>query len=357
MTTKKRKSRKQFAARKAVPAVKPETFTPGKGSVITFGEPEPILTTGTDYHNIWYDNDYDHWRLPIDRLALAQLPNLNGQHGGVLYYRRNMVAAGYLGGGLSTDQVEQMAFDYLLFGDVAILKIRNVFGEVIDLLPLPSLYLRCRKNGDFVVLQEGPALVYDRRDIIFFKMYDPRQQVYGLPDYIGGIHSVLLNSEATIFRRRYYNNGAHMGFILYANDASMTQEVESEIKDKIEQSKGLGNFRNMFINIPNGDPEGVKLLSIGEVSAKDEFANVKGITAQDIFTAHRFPAGLGGIIPTNGAVMGNPETARGTYRKDEVIPLQRKFMNGVNADREVPEHLRLNFDVETATINTDKGEK
>ena len=92
---------------------KVETFTPGRGSVITFGEPEPILTTGTDYHNIWYDNEYDHWRLPIDRLALAQLPNLNGQHGGVLYARRNMVAGGYIGGGLTPDQVEQAVFDYL----------------------------------------------------------------------------------------------------------------------------------------------------------------------------------------------------------------------------------------------------
>lgn len=353
MTNKKRKQTKQHGAA----AAKPKTFTPGHGSVITFGEPEPILTTGTDYHNIWYDNDYDHWRLPIDRLALAQLPNLNGQHGGVLYARRNMVAGGYLGGGLTTDQVEQMVFDYLLFGDVAVLKIRNTFGQVIDLLPLPSLYLRCRKNGDFVVLQEGPALIYDPRDVVFFKTYDPRQQVYGLPDYIGGIHSVLLNSEATIFRRRYYNNGAHMGFILYANDPNITGEVEAEIKSKIEQSKGLGNFRNMFINIPKGDPEGVKLMPVGEVSAKDEFASVKGITAQDVFTAHRFPAGLAGIIPTNGAVMGNPETARGTYRKDEVIPLQRKFMNGINSDREIPAHLQLSFDVEIPVISADKGEK
>ncbi|MES4611013.1 MAG: phage portal protein [Ewingella sp.] len=352
MTTKKRKQRKQHAA-----AATPKTFTPGQGSVITFGEPEPILTTGTDYHNIWYDNDYDHWRHPIDRLALAQLPNLNGQHGGVLYARRNMVAGGYLGGGLTTDQVEQMAFDYLLFGDVAVLKIRNAFGQVIDLLPLPSLYLRCRKDGEFVVLQEGPALIYDPRDVVFFKTYDPRQQVYGLPDYIGGIHSVLLNSESTIFRRRYYHNGAHMGFILYANDANITGEVEAEIKEKIEQSKGLGNFRNMFVNIPNGSAEGLKLLPVGEVSAKDEFASVKSITAQDIFTAHRFPAGLAGIIPTNGAVMGNPETARNTYRKDEVIPLQRKFMNGINSDREIPAHLHLNFDVEIPVIDAEKGEK
>ncbi|EAB3492529.1 phage portal protein, partial [Salmonella enterica] len=246
---------------------------------------------------------------------------------------------------------------YLLFGDVAILKIRNVFGEVIDLLPLPSLYLRCRKDGSFAVLQEGPALIYDPEDIVFFKMYDPRQQVYGLPDYIGGIHSVLLNSEATIFRRRYYNNGAHMGFILYTSDPNLTLEMENEIKEKIAQSKGLGNFRNMFINIPKGDPEGVKILPVGEVSAKDEFANIKGITAQDIFTAHRFPAGLAGIIPTNGAVMGNPETARTTYRKDEVIPLQRKLMNGVNNDPEIPPHLHLHFDVDIPAITAEKGEK
>lgn len=166
----------------------------------------------------------------------------------------------------------------------------------------------------------------------------------------------MLNSEATIFRRRY-NNNAHMGFILYTSDPNLTLEMENEIKDKIAQSKGMGNFRNMFINIPKGDPEGVKILPVGEVSTKDEFANIKGSTAQDIFTAHRFPAGLAGIIPTNGAVMGNPETARTTYRKDEVIPQQRKFMNGVNNDPEIPAHLHLIFDVEIPAITAEKGEK
>ncbi|MEL5233802.1 phage portal protein, partial [Serratia ureilytica] len=69
-------------------------------SITTLGKPEPVLTTGTDYREIWYDNDFDHYTLPIDRLALAQLVNLNGQHGGVLYARHNMVAADYQGGGL-----------------------------------------------------------------------------------------------------------------------------------------------------------------------------------------------------------------------------------------------------------------
>ncbi len=179
------------------------------------------------------------------------------------------------------------------------------------------------------------------------KQYDPQQQVYGLPDYIGGINSALLNSEATLFRRRYYHNGAHLGGILYTTDANLSDEMEDEIKRKVEESKGIGNFRNLYINIPKGDPEGVKFIPVGDISAKDEFANVKNISAQDILNAHRFPAGLAGIIPENAAGLGDPIKARETYRKDEVIPLQKMFMDAVNSDPEVPEDLHLRFTIET----------
>ena len=77
-----------------------------KMSILRFGKPEPVLTTGTDYCDVWYDNEANHFTLPIDRLALAQLINLNGQHGGIIHSRKNMVTADYLGGGLSHDQLE-----------------------------------------------------------------------------------------------------------------------------------------------------------------------------------------------------------------------------------------------------------
>ena len=73
---------------------------------------------------------------------------------------------------------------------------------------------------------------YDAKDIIFIKLYDPMQQVYGSPDYVGGIQSALLNSDATVFRRRYFSNGAHMGFILYSTDPDLTEEMEEEIAKK-----------------------------------------------------------------------------------------------------------------------------
>ncbi|CDG19135.1 phage portal protein [Xenorhabdus doucetiae] len=319
-----------------------------KMSLITLGKPEPILTTQTDYQKIWYDNDYDHYTLPIDRLALAQLTNMNGQHGGVLYARHNMIASDYLGGGLSHEQFKAAMMNFLIFGDVAILKVCNFWGDVVRLDVLPSLYLRRRKDGDFVVLQEGEPLVYTPDEVIFIKQYDPQQQVYGLPDYIGGIHAALLNSEATIFRRRYYHNGAHTGGIIYTNDPNISDETEEEIIWKLQQSKGIGNFDTLFVNIPNGDPDGIKFIPVGDISANDEFANVKSISSQDVLTAHRFPAGLAGIIPTNVGGLGDPEKARDAYRKDEVIPVQNMFMNAINR-RDVPEILHLHFKQDNAS--------
>ena len=318
-----------------------------KMSVLRFGKPEPVLTTGTDYRDVWYDNDYEHYSLPIDRLALAQLINLNGQHGGIIHARKNMVMSDYSGGGLTHDELEAGTMDFLTFGDLAIVKIRNGWGDVIALEPMPGLYMRRRRDGEFVVLQHGEPLVYDEKDVIFIKMYDPQQQIYGLPDYIGGIHSALLNSEAVIFRRRYYHNGAHTGGILYTTDPNMTDEVEEEIEAQLANSKGIGNFSTIMVNIPNGDKEGVQFIQMGDIGAKDEFANIKNISAQDVLNAHRFPAGLAGIIPQNAGGLGDPEKVEATYKKNEIQPVQRRLMQAVNGDPDVPEHLYLKFDQES----------
>ncbi|QBY41996.1 phage portal protein [Arsenophonus nasoniae] len=322
-----------------------------KGFSITLGKPEPILTTHTDYQNVGYDNAFDHWTLPIDRQALAELVNLNGQHGGVLYARHNMVVSDYMGGGLTHEQLKAAVFSYFLFGDVALLKVRNGWGDVLALEVLPSLYLRRRKDGDFVILQDGEPLVYSPEDIIYLKQYDPQQQVYGIPDYIGGIHAALLNSEATIFRRRYYHNGAHTGGMIYCNDPNMTDEVEAEIISNLEHSKGIGNFSTMFVSVPNGDPDGIKFIPVGDISAQDEFSNVKSISAQDVLTAHRFPAGLAGIIPGNVGGLGDPIKAREAYRKDEVIPVQNLFMHAINPEIGKNEGLKLIFNQKSDNKN------
>ncbi len=232
----------------------------------------------------------------------------------------------------------------LQFGDAALLKLRNGFGQVVGLYPLSGLYIRRCMDGSFLMLQrDGSYKYYAERDIIWLAQYDPVQQVYGQPDYLGGLQSALLNQDATMFRRKYFLNGAHMGFIFYATDPNMDDEQEDEMKEMIASSKGVGNFRSMFVNIPNGKPDGIKLIPVGDIATKDEFAAIKAITAQDVLTAHRFPAALAGIIPANGSAgLGNPEQYDRTYARNETIPMCELIADAINGAG-LPHRFWVNF--------------
>lgn len=303
-----------------------------------------------DYVGIGFNDRFLCYEPPVSRTTLARLPFQNAQHCGILNSRANMIAADYDRGGLTKQDFRALVYNLITFGDVGLLKIRDGFGRVLRFEVLSSLYLRKRKDGGFRYLvrksltdiDDNTVYDYSSNDIIFIKLYDPAQQIYGIPDYLGGLQSALLNSEATLFRRRYYSNGAHLGFILYSTDPDMSEEMEKEIADKLIHSKGVGNFRSMFVNVPNGDPDGLKVINIGDVSKKDEFASIKNISAQDVLTAHRFPPGLSGIIPTTGS-FGDPLKAREVYRADEVIPMQRLIADAVNNDKDTPAALKLVF--------------
>lgn len=68
---------------------------------------------------------------------------------------------------------------------------------------------------------------------------------------------VMLNTEKTIFRRRYYHNGAHAGFILYANESDFGDEMKEDIARKIEELGGKVEFKNIFIDTsaPDNKPQ------------------------------------------------------------------------------------------------------
>jgi len=233
------------------------------------------------------------------------------------------------------------------FGDVALLKIRNGFGVPVRLFPLPSYRTRVTGDGGAAVLErENNIKRYKARDIVWVKQYDVVQQVYGCPDYLGGLQAALLNEDATLFRRKYFINGAHMGFILYSTDPNMDPDVEDEIKAKIQDSKGVGNFKSLFVNIPNGKEKGLQIIPVGNFESKDEFMNVKNVSAQDVLNAHRFPPGLAGIIPANTAGFGDPEKTDKVYFKNETKPLIKKLIDAVANDAEIGGRLKLVFDLE-----------
>ncbi|CRZ65722.1 TPA: phage portal protein [Vibrio cholerae] len=319
-------------------------------SVYSFDpNPEPVDTNSwmTRYCELFYNDFDDYWEPPISLKGLAEIANANGYHGSLLKARANYVAGRFMnGGGLPMYKMNSACWDYFGLGMSAFVKIRSYMKNVIALEPLPMVHMRKRKNGDFVqLLRNNEQKVFKAKDVIFIPQYDPQQQIYGLPDYLGSIQSSLLNRDATLFRRRYYLNGAHMGFIFYATDPNLSEADEKALKEKIASSKGIGNFRSMFVNIPNGKEKGIQLIPVGDIATKDEFERIKNITAQDIFVGHRFPAGMGGMLPQQGANVPDPLKVSQVYDFYEVIPVCKRFMDAVNNDPEIPDNLKLKFNL------------
>ncbi|MCG9664714.1 phage portal protein [Vibrio mediterranei] len=303
----------------------------------------------TSYTDLFYNDTENYWEPPISRQGLADTSRANAYHCSLLKARANYVASRFIGGGgLTHRRVQFFGNNYFTFGDGAFLKIRNGFGVPVRLHPLPSMHMRRRKNGDFVILERGgKQKVYKQKDVIFLPQDDLEQQIYGVPDYLGSMQSSLLNKDATLFRRRYYKNGAHMGFIFYASDPNLSEADEKKMKETIASSKGVGNFRSMFVNIPNGKEKGIQLIPVGDIATKDEFERIKNITAQDILVGHRFPAGKGGMMPQPGSSFPDPEKVGREYDKDEIVPVCKLIMDEVNNDPEIihRKHLHLNFDL------------
>lgn len=154
---------------------------------------------------------------------------------------------------------------------------------------------------------------------------DLNQEVYGLPEYLSAIPSALLNESATLFRRKYYINGSHAGFIMYMTDAAQNQEDVNNIRHTMKSAKGPGNFRNLFMYSPNGKKDGIQIIPLSEVAAKDEFLNIKNVSRDDMMAAHRVPPQMMGIMPNNTGSFGDIEKKCKVFVRNELIPLQKRF--------------------------------
>ncbi|VVN92950.1 hypothetical protein PS691_02013 [Pseudomonas fluorescens] len=218
------------------------------------------------------------------------------------------------------------ALDFMVFGEAYFRRNPNALGQVLEMDHLPAINMRVKVGGGFVMLlPDGKKMEFDQEEVEHVMNYDVEQNIYGVPEYLGGMQALLLNEAATLFRRRYYSNGAHAGYIFYTNDPNLSEEDEENLRDQISASKGVGNFRSMFVNIPGGAEKAIQIIPVGDFQAKDELEKVKNITRNDVIAAWRMNPALAGIIPENSAGFGDIEKIDRVYTSNEIRPICQLF--------------------------------
>jgi len=299
----------------------------------SFGDPEPALAGQMlDGLGVWLLDNGQYYQSPVPWRGLARLLRANAYHGPIIEFKTNMVMRGFVPSpAVSRRAMHAAATDYHVFANAYMQTIRNFYGEVIGLRHLPAINMRRMKaDGQYGMLTNtGLVLPFRHGEVLHLRNYDVSQEIYGMPYYLGAVQSMLLNEDATLFRRRYYRNGAHVGYIFYSASSGLDEDSRNKIKASIEGSKGLGNFRNMFLHIPNGREKDIQILPVGDFSTKDELERIKNISRDDIIAAHRIPPAMASIIPTNTAGFGDITKTDAVYARNEVQPV-REILLEVN---------------------------
>jgi PBSX family phage portal protein len=313
----------------------------------SFGDPEPVLDGRSmmDSLGIWLMDNGRYYSTPVSLLGLAKLLRANAYHGPILEFKTNMVMRGFNGNALlSRRDMKCAVMDYNVFANCYFQLVRNFYGEIIAVKHLQAVNMRRLKEaGRYGMLTTTGALVeFKAGEVLHVLNYDVSQKIYGQPGYLGAIQSMLLNEDATLFRRRYYKNGAHVGYIFYSTAAELEEQTRAQIKRAIEGSKGIGNFKNMFLHIGDADKDAIQIKPVGDFSTKDDLEKIKNISRDDIIAAHRMPPALAAIIPQNQAgSFGDIEKIDAVYQRNEIAPIREDLLE---INKYLPRIARFSFD-------------
>lgn len=294
----------------------------------TFGEPEPVVSTGglMDYTSCWLAGRW--YEPPVNLHGLSKSTRASVYLESGLKFKRNMLLKQFRPSKLlSRECFDRFAQDFLWSGNGYLEASRNGRGELIGLRACLAKYMRrgVKPGQYFQVHHWQEEHEFARDSIVHIIEPDIHQELYGLPEWLAALQSAFLNESATLFRRKYYNNGSHAGFILYMNDPAQNEEDIAALRKALRDAKGPGNFRNLFMYSPGGKKDGIQVIPVSEVAAKDEFNNIKNITRDDLLAALRIPPQLMGVVPSNAGGFGSIRDAADVWQENELGALQERL--------------------------------
>ncbi|MFH7829258.1 phage portal protein [Kluyvera chengduensis] len=323
--SKKRNNKRQHPPRTenltAAPAQSMEAFT--------FGEPTPVLDRRDILDYVECIDNGQWYEPPVSFSGLAKSMRAAVHHSSPIYVKRNILVSTYIPHPLlSRQDFTRFALDYLVFGNAFIEERRGLTGKPLKLETSPAKYTRRGIEDDVYWYIQSYTQPHQFKAGSVFHLLEPdiNQELYGMPEYLSALNSAWLNESATLFRRKYYQNGAHAGYIMYVTDAAQNSTDVEALRKAMRDSKGLGNFKNLFFYAPHGKPDGIKIVPLSEVATKDDFFNIKKVSAADLLDAHRIPFQLMGGKPENVGSVGDVEKVAKVFVRNELTPLQARFM-------------------------------
>ena len=95
-----------------------------------------------------------------------------------------------------------------------------------------------------------------------------------MPEYMAALLAASTAQSADMFRKLYYDNGSHAGCIVYIGAGQVDDKSMKAVKETLTGARGKGAFKTCCC-MHRGGKDGVQILPFQQITAKDEFINIK----------------------------------------------------------------------------------
>jgi len=240
----------------------------------------------------------------------------------------------------------KLAQDYKLYGGFALEVIWNkARTRPVEFYHIDFSYLRAKEKNyrgkvpgyyisdswaDYKYTQKIEDLPYlpcynpatakaEPKQLFVFQPYAPGQKYYPLPDYVGALRVIDLDTEVDNFHINNIKNGLapSIAITTFTNaDEDERQAIEAMLQDQYAGSDNAGSLMYIDVDSPENAPV---ITPIPQNGADDYYYNVNEMVVQKILTAHRITSPMILGIKTSGQLGG----------RDEVIDAYLLFVNTV----------------------------
>ena len=251
------------------------------------------------------------------------------------------------------DIFAKISLDYTLFGGYSLNIIWNKEGtRIAEIYHLPFANVRSGKpdeedkvhsyfySSDWSQIRKYKPVEYKaftptdtKKDsasqIYYCKNYNPGQEIYPLPAYIGGVNDIQLDARVSRFHNANISNGlAPSMFVQFRNGIPNPEErrdIYREIEDTFSGEENAGRFFLAF-----SEPGKELQVTPIENANDDYYLTLEQRITSRILTAHRITSPLLLGIKDGGGFSSNADeivTSYSHFQNTVVRPKQTKILN------------------------------
>ncbi len=162
----------------------------------SFGEPVPVLSQREVFDYLEAMHNGRWYEPPLSLQGLARVYRAGVHHASAIQVKRNILRSCFIPHPkLSLTAFTGLVNDYLIFGNCYPHAVQNRLGGVLRYDHLRAKYVRRGLDLDayWWIAKPGQEQQMPIGSVGHVMESDINQEIYGIPDYVGGLNSTLLN--------------------------------------------------------------------------------------------------------------------------------------------------------------------